>query len=168
MSEYQNYELPLEIDEKELRYILPELFTPFVNERGWDVSIEEGVDGNHYKILYEMSRPVPAGFDDGELAGMQDRIGIVDEYGEIIDDYGLWTEGVRVWRAAEDPDLDQPTSESKRLFFEFEGFPTDQTMDVMQKLLDSLESHEPQERKGIISRFLGRLGLEKKQSDPNP
>jgi hypothetical protein len=164
MSEYQNYELPLEIDEEELRYILPELFTPLVEERGWDVSIEEGVDGNYYRVLYVMSRPVPPGFDDGELADMQDKIGIVDEYSEIIDDYVLWTEGVKVLPGDENPDLDPPTSESKRLFFEFEGFPTDQTMDIMKKLI---ETFPPGTNSGRWIRLLGYFGLHKSKPEPN-
>ena len=156
MSEHLDYDLPLELNEDDLRYVLPETFADIATEKGWTLVLEENVDDNHYKILYVMTRPVPTDFDDGKVAAMQERIGIVDEDDEIIDDYGLWTEDVRVWKPGKIPGRRKILSESKRLYFEFRGFPTDQTMDIMQALM---QEFQPEQRKGAIARFLGRLGL---------
>lgn len=165
MSEHLRYDLPLEIDEQDLRYLMPELFAAYAAEKGWSFAIEENVDGNHYKILYVISRPVPLEFSDEELSLMQDRIGIKDEYGEIIDDYGLWTESGRAWNTNEVIEIEPPNSESKRLYFEFEGFPTDQTMGIIERLTEKefvepyAENHNPGANNSRWYRLLGFFGL---------
>ena len=82
-----------------------------------------------------LTRPVSPSFDDAMVIELQNKIGIVDDYGEIIDGYELW-----VQHPGDQPrcEFDPPLSyvnQTTRLFFEFEGLPTQDTMRVLESLL---------------------------------
>ena len=158
MSEYQGFDLPHGVSEDDLVYLRlrpeePSAFESLARWRGWDVYVEEGSEDSRYKAFYALVREVPITFDDAEVAKLQDKIGIVDKWGELIDGYMLWAKRVGDEQESEP---DHPfffVTETDRLFFQFEGFPTAETMDVLQKLLESQPNHSSR-----WMRLLGYLG----------
>ena len=160
MSEYQEFDLPYGVSEDDLIYLRlrpeePGTFEGLALERGWDVYVEEGSEENRYEAYYVLVREVPITFDDGEVAKLQDKVGMIDDWGEILDGYSLWAE-----RVGDEPESepDHPfifVTETDRLFFQFEGLPTTETMDVLQKLLDSYP-----DSRSRWTRLLGYFGLD--------
>lgn len=129
--------------------------------QGWTAGTLHEVDGNRYKVHYRAARPVDRSFELEELEGLARRIGILDEEGEQLEGYSLVVDTFGDNRNALDTlhdKINPHTNTSRLLVFNFHGFPTDTTMDVMQELERTFQ----QQRKGMVARILGRLGLRKR------
>jgi hypothetical protein len=93
-----------------------------------------------------------------ELDGLKSAMGVVQDDGELkdgyrffIDHFGDNQELVDKLRALEDENMgDQPL-----LVLEFTGFPTDETIDV----IEALDKSFPIRPQGLRARLMGRFGL---------
>ena len=101
----------------DLRFVHPQIYALDMVTKGWEVFLKRDVDGNGAKVSYSLSRQVSKDFD---IEGLVKKIGVLDEEGNIIDEYSVgFTTSVDK----------KPT-----LSFNFTGFPTQKTMDVLQNL----------------------------------
>jgi hypothetical protein len=160
MSEHRSYELPHEISKDDLIYLRlrpeePGEFENMAKELGWDVHVDE----NRYDAHYVLARPIAMDFDDGEVASLQEKIGIVDDWGDLLSGYALW--GERVGSEIEhDPDFPFIfIAQTDRLLFDFKGYPTEETMAVLEKLICTFP---PEEKQGLWMRGLAYFGLAKR------
>ena len=166
MSEHTNHELPGGVKENQLRYVIPGLmFEQQAIANGWAVHIENGTAENDYMVRYGMARQMPDSFDDTNLADLKEDLEIVRKTGKkkgmMFSGYDAWIESVKTWPDGVDRAATTPTSNSTYLCFEFEGFPTKKTMDVLD---DLVEYQPPAERPGLWYRALGYFGLYKLNS----
>src|SRR5260221_5876253 len=119
--------------------------------KGWEVFLGRGIDGNEARVSYELSRKIPKDFN---LEGLGLRIGILDEEGNALPEYSVL--------------LTNPPDQPSILTFNFTGFPTQKTMDVLKnlenefppsqfrptnlRLVGSSEGQEPEKRKSLLDR----------------
>lgn len=102
----------------DLRFVHPQLYALSVVQLGWEALIGSGIDGNPAKVAYTLSRPVSEGIN---LDRLRRSTGIIDEEGTSLPGY---TVGV-------------VEKDGKHILgFNFTGFPTQQTMDVLKALED--------------------------------
>ncbi|HYM65529.1 MAG TPA: hypothetical protein VES68_03545 [Candidatus Sulfotelmatobacter sp.] len=144
-------ELPNGMTLDDLRFVNPQVFHLDMAIKGWDVYLGRGIDGNEAKVSYELSREVPKDFNFG---GLGSKIGIVDEEGNVLPEYSVLHTN--------------PPEKPSTLTFNFTGFPTQKTMDVLKKLEDEFsppqfrprhlrlvgesEGQEPEKRKSLLDR----------------
>lgn len=109
-------QLPEGLLPDDLRFVHPQLYPVDMAYKGWEVYLGKGVDGNEAKVSYSLSRNA----DGLDLEELKKTIGILDEEGNAINGYSLY--------------VNQKDGEPARLEFNFTGFPTQKTMDVLQNL----------------------------------
>lgn len=174
-------ELPEGMTVDDLRFVSPHAYAISMAMLGWEAALLAHVDGNEAKVSYSLTRTIP---DSLNLDELKRKIGIVDNEGNSAPGYYLGTTNSKdaefaVSRKAGVPDdftrsvheignNPGPNDEELYLYFNFTGFPTKQTMDILMALenefkpedyqpvemhlLASSESAERQSRRSILQR----------------
>lgn len=154
-------ELPLGMTIEDLRFVNPHIYPIDMASKGWQVLLERDVDGNPAKVAYSLERGVP---EDIDVEALQRKIGILDEDGFYLPGYYL---GVAHSKDAEKflarkvglPSMDVADNEGNSqmwnspetsfLLFNFRGFPTAKTMDVLLKLENEFLADGPKPPRGF-------------------
>ena len=160
--EYREDYLPEETDLDDLRFLRPKPDEPcnfevVALQHGWDVSVDEESDENPYQARYVMAREVPRSFTHSDLRRLQDTIGIVDEQGDIYDGHALYLHQLGDELEFDDEFPLTYVTQTNRLIFDFQGFPTGHTMGVLEALLK--HSPKPPTRWGRILIYFGMQKL---------
>jgi len=140
-------DLPEGITVDDLLYFNPQHYLIDMAMKGWGVKISHGVDGNEDKVSYGLSRPVGLDFSSTSLDDLSERIGIKDKDGNILAGYSLVVgfvgdSGSLVEELRQDVNPHEDSGAVLR--FNFTGFPTGKTIDVMDRLEQAFQ--EPSRR----------------------
>ncbi|HEX9594917.1 MAG TPA: hypothetical protein VF996_02210 [Candidatus Saccharimonadales bacterium] len=130
-------------------YIDPLQFKPRMERNGWQVSLEQGLDGDPDKVRYVLHRPLEFGFDHNGYWQFLLESGIVRDQDQYTDGYQSVTYYVNV------PEHERPVGhpmEFQCLSFSYEGYVDEQVL----ANLDALERHFARPR-GRLGRLLGRF-----------
>lgn len=136
-------ELPEGMTFDDLRFVHPQIYPLSVAQLGWEALLGFDIDGNEAKVSYSLRRPVSEDFDAKSLAK---RIRLLDEKGEMLPSYRL--------------NVDTKETKTPSLEFNFTGFPTQTTMEVMRALEDDFNPEGSQPRR------LQLLGSSEPMDDP--
>ena len=150
-------QLPTGLALEDLRFVHPQVYPLSMGVKGWAAEVHSDVEGNSAKVRYVLSRPVPESFDIDSLATLAETIGIIED-GAIRESYSLYVDCFDEARplAHQLREKVNPHEDNQSvLIFDFTGFPTAKTMDVLL----SLEHAFDPPRKKLLSSFLGKLGL---------
>ncbi|HEX5553200.1 MAG TPA: hypothetical protein VFX43_08120 [Chitinophagaceae bacterium] len=133
---------------------IPGTFEKKAKRNGWDVHVYEGTDEYLPKARYTLIREVHRSFNETDLMEAQDQIGIVDEDGEIYDEYGLY-----VWRVGDPKEFFEDlnlryVNETNRLIFDYQGYPDAGTMEVLKKAA-KYKPPKPLNRWGSVLMYFG-------------
>lgn len=118
-------ELPSGMSVDDLRFVHLQLYALDMVQKGWEVLLGREVDGNPAKVSYTLKREVEKDYDWHELVK---KIGVLNEEGNIIPEYSIG--------------LNFGNDEPSVLDFNFTGFPTQKTMDVLKSLEDEFTPAE--------------------------
>lgn len=130
-------QLPKGVTVDDLRFVNPEVYALDMAYKGWEVLLGSDKDGNPAKVSYTLSREIAEGYD---VAALRERLGLVDEQGEVLSGYSLDVAQGNGRR---------PTPTLKPILnFEFVGFPTAKTMQVLEGLEGAFlpEGQKPEQR----------------------
>lgn len=137
-------ELPEGLTLAELRFVNPQFYLLDMAMKGWQVFLRFDVGGNPARVSYSLLRSVPPDTDADDL---RRQIGMVDEEGRVKPGYYMGiadnphaASSLSRQLGIEDITDEQGSSmlrrqgEASYLLFNFSGFPTEQTMDIMLAL----------------------------------
>ncbi len=171
-------ELPEGLTLAELRFVNPQFYPLDMAMKGWQVFLRFDIGGNPARVSYSLLRSVSPDTDADDL---RRQIGMVDEEGGVKPGYYM---GI-----ADNPDAASTLSrrlgieditdeqgssmlrrqgEASYLLFNFSGFPTEQTMDIMMALENKFlpEGQKPltiedkrSKPKIVFERVRKRLGI---------
>lgn len=150
--------LPEGIRLEDLYYVNPQLYPLDIAAKGWTFEAIANVDGNPAKLRYELARPVGQDFGPDELDVLAAQMGIRDADGvSYRPGYSLSIDSYR-----DDPSLARQMTDllngeqGPLLVFQFEGFPT---ADTMKAMLAIEQAFLPPKRTSRLRRLLGKMGF---------
>jgi hypothetical protein len=150
--------LPEGIHLEDLRYVNPEVYPVDMAMKGWTFASQSNLDGNPAKLYYELARPVGEDFGPDELDALAKQMDIREVDGvNYRPGYHLSIDSFR-----DNPSLARKLGDTLNgaqgplLVFQFEGFPTEETM---QAMLTLEQAFFPQKRPNWLRRLLGKIGF---------
>lgn len=156
-------DLPLGMNQEDLRFIHPQAFPVYMGMKGWSVEAHFDVDDNPAKTALLLSRPAAEDFTVDDFDALVARMGIAGEeagtfkpgYSLRIDSFGELKHMARGMRQAVNPHEDN----SRTLIFAFKGFSTEETMTALEAITATFEERDAAHNQGFIRKILGRLGI---------
>ena len=137
-------QLPDGLSLDDLRFVNQQMYPLEMTMKGWEVLLENGIGGNEARVLYSLSRTVPNTLD---LVELKKRIGLIDDDGNSLPGYyvGLTNSQDATLTLSRRMGISDETDQEiksfantpvlkedeSHLLFNFTGFPTEKTMDVL-------------------------------------
>lgn len=151
-------ELPKGFSLDDLRFVHPQLYPIDMGFKGWSCELHFDIDGNPAKVSYTLARPLSENFDLDHMTNIAEDIGIMNE-GEFLKGYSLKIDTFNEARPISQKmrEVINPHEGAKAvLIFNFTGFPTEKTMQVLMRLEKRFLPPKRTRQRGLISHIFRR------------